>query len=178
MLPKRISPVNVFFPSVPSTDVERILRPLLIWMRLISIDLPIDRKPTKCRQSLSWIYLNLAWLLTFMVHLSSILYTALLFKNPAPTRWGTTLTWNVFIDIANMTCHSVAVHTSVYLFLVKRWNKLQQNLITSEQYNVRVVGKTKIQYFCLFGVFYIISMVKSVIFYQRSYFSSSITNSV
>lgn len=166
MFQTKINPL--FSDSSVGTDVNKSLQPLLIWMRIISIDLSNERKSSVsccsivCRW-ISLIYSNSTWLMTVGVHLSifSILFAS---KNPALQEWAKISTWNLLIDIVNMTVHSIGVHSSIHFILNNRWNKLEQslNVTNKKQLDGHVTfPTTRILEFSAIAVLYVIVSVEN-----------------
>lgn len=158
MLPTKVQ------PTIPllSRDVNWSLRPLLVWMRLISIDLlDSPRQKSNFRETVNWIYRSTSLLLTILVHFAVICFIVLFKSTATHNTLGQTPTWNLFIDIFNMAIHCIAVHALIYSVLIKKWNTLHHSM-TQHQLNGDKGNKTR--RLSIWAVIYIIISVRFVIF--------------
>lgn len=157
MLPTKVKPVKVIISN--SSSIDRSLKPLLVWMQLISIDLLNSYKPTLgCRGISYLIYQNVLLLATITVNVGMIAFLIIYHSSATPEAFGQTPTWNFFIDVFNTAIHCIAVHVLISFVLMKKWNKLYQSLRVNEHL---FDGDDSNRRLSIFAVIYIIFWVIS-----------------
>lgn len=147
--------------SDTSADVKWSFRPLLVWMRLISIDLLDYRDDIPSRDVSIWrwisrFYCYFAWLSTTTL---VILLFYFGFQGMISEDWSQISTWNWAIDLANIGSHSLAVHTVATFVIAKRWNDLRQCMATTQSL-LLPESDVKIRKLSILAVVYIISLVR------------------
>ena len=159
-----LNPVDSFLPV--RSCVNSGLKPILIVMRLISVDLnsssddyDIAKKENPwTRKQWYVIYRYTAWLLTISSH--SFLLYFIFNETTHLTNWMQVSTWNLFIDVTNMTVHCVGVHTLVCFTFIKKWKQVQRHMIKLESHiGVTLASNVKLQNFTIIAIAYVIISV-------------------
>lgn len=154
MFSSKITPLN------SSADLNKSIRPLLVWMRFISIDLLRDGTSKSLCRWIGLIYRYLAWLSTILVHLSIILFL-FMSKNPSLQQWASISTWNLVIDISNMAVRCIGVHSSIHFILTNNWNDLHRSLIVTNELQIKI-NYSKTRQLSIIGVIYVVLTVSSL----------------
>lgn len=151
MFSRKIKPLD------SSADLNWSIRPLLVWMRLISIDLLKNENSGFPWRWIRLIYRYISWLSTILVHLSIILFL-FMSKNDSLQHWARISTWNLVIDITNMAVRCIGVHTFVNFILTSNWDALNRSLIVTNELQIGI-NYLKIRHLSIIGVVYIILTV-------------------
>lgn len=101
------------------------LRPILLWLNIIGIDLPVDKTVPKIRRWAGIVY-SLFWLITNIS--SHICRNTLgfssnltLHKYAAPQ----VLSWNIKITVFGYTIHRISTHLVFVLIIQQQWPRLR-----------------------------------------------------
>lgn len=140
------------------------MQPLVIWIRILGIDIPNNSTTTTSRYRWFVIFYGT---LCFLIHVGcqvDILYFVMSksLQNSVEisgySETTVTATWNTVTDFINYTIYALGGHLVLLIVIRPRWTKMTQcfqrsQLIFNEESFIRL------RYITVFGVGYIVTMV-------------------
>ena len=160
--------------SSPTICLEWSIRPLVIWIRILGVDLPADISNSiysccRCGFILLRIYGVICLLFRAIGEIEKCLFFLYCKKTTFERvggvnyEWTTTATWNVIIDFTNYAVRSLGIHVMLVTVIRTRWIHFLMEISQRSTFVFTDENYVRLRRISFLGVVYVILLASAVI---------------